>query len=90
MTSENSLYKDLIDMKARNNHSVSVFKLYWFVLVSLLIELHCNFKFVVSIFFSKFKLLNWGCGLSTGAAYTRAAKTLNWDYLEQPQLVFGE
>ena len=36
------LYEDLkiIDMKARNNHIVSVLKPYLFVIVCLLIELH--------------------------------------------------
>ena len=38
--SEISLIKDLIDMKARNNHCVSVLKPYLCVLVCLLRELH--------------------------------------------------
>ena len=65
MTCEMSLWKDLIDMKARNNHCVSVL----FVLVCLLRELHWNFKVCYLHFFSKFELPNWGlqliyrCGL---------------------------
>ena len=44
MTSEISLSKDLIDVKAHENHSVSVLKPYLFVPVCLLMELHWNLK----------------------------------------------
>ena len=65
MKSEISLSEDLIDMKARSNHHVSVLKPYLFVPVCLLIELHWNLK-VCCFFFKAFKLGAWlinGCGL---------------------------
>jgi hypothetical protein len=58
MTSEISLSKDLIHMKACNNRRVSVLKLYLFVLVCLPIELHWNFRLCRLFFFSKFELPN--------------------------------
>ena len=43
-----------------------------FALVCIQIELQRNFKlYCLYFFFSKFELPNRGCGLSTGAAYTR-------------------
>ena len=43
-----------------------------FALVCIQIELQRNFKpFCLYFFFLKFELPNRGCGLSTGAAYTR-------------------
>ena len=42
MASESSLSKELINMKTRSNHRVSVLKPYLFVLVCLLVELHKN------------------------------------------------
>ena len=44
MASESSLSKELIDMKTRSNHRVSVLKPYLFVLVCFLVELHKNVK----------------------------------------------
>ena len=72
-TSKISLSQNLIDMKARNKHHVSVLKPYLFVLACLPIELHWNLKVCclqIFFFFSKFGLPNWGCGLSMGVAYT--------------------
>ena len=69
MASKISLSKDLIDVKARNNHRVSVLKPYLFVLLCLLIELHRKLKVCLCIFFFKIvssKLmvgLIYGCGL---------------------------
>ena len=48
MTSKISLYKELIDMKAHNNHLVSVLKLNCLFLFVYFIG---SSKFVVSIFF---------------------------------------
>ena len=72
MASKISLSKDLIDVKARNNHRVSVLKPYLFARPCLLIELHHKLKVCLHLFyfiFSKLCLRNWEWGLSTGAAY---------------------
>ena len=73
MASEILLSKDLIiDMKACDNHHVSVLKLYLFVLICLLVALHWNLK-VCSLYFffliraSKLGLwLIYGCSICMG------------------------
>ena len=67
MTSEISLSEDLIDMRARSNHRVSLLKPYLFVPVCLLIELHENLKVCcVYFFFSKIGVSKLGMGLING------------------------
>ena len=63
MASKMSLSKDLIDVKARNNHRVSVLKPYLFVLFCLLIGLHYKFKVCLYLF-----IQNW---VFEGGAYQR-------------------
>ena len=72
MASKMSLSKDLIDVKARNNHRVGVLKSYLFFLLCLLIELHYKLKVSLYLFvFFFFKIgssklgvgLIYGCGL---------------------------
>ena len=63
MTSEISLSEDLIDMRARSNHRVSLLKPYLFVPVCLLIELHENLKVWCVYFFFQ----NWGFQIGDGA-----------------------
>ena len=72
MTNEISLSLDL-NVKDGNNFCVSVSKPWLFVDPCLLIaiQLCWNFKPYCFYFFPKSALLNWGCGLSTNAAYTR-------------------
>ena len=50
MASKMSLSKDLIDVKARNNHRVSLLKPYLFVLLCFRIELHYKLKVCLYLF----------------------------------------
>ena len=68
MASKMSLSKDLIDVKARNNHRVSVLKSYLFFLLCLLIELH--YKLKVSLYLFVFFFQNWVFEIG-GGAYLR-------------------
>ena len=72
MASKISLSKDLIDVKAGNNHRVSVLKPYLFVRPCLLIELHHKLKVCLHLFiYFFFKIVSsklgvgliYGCGL---------------------------
>ena len=69
MASKMSLSKDLIDVKARNNHRVSVLKSYLFFLLCLLIELHYKLKVSLYLFVFFFFFKTGSSKLGVGLIY---------------------
>ena len=80
----NFLSKDLIDTKACNNHSVSLF---WNHACLSANRASLEGLSLLPQFFFKFELINWGCGLSMGTANTLTCK-VSWIFLQSKARLF--